>query len=225
MTRRPPRVVLFDVDGTLIDSNDAHAHAWVDALEEFGFDVPFERVRPLVGMGGDRVIRGLTGVAHNEDHGRAIGERRGEIFTTRYLPTLKPFPRARELVLRVRAAGLRAVVATSSRAEDLRALLAVARVEELFESAATASDAAHSKPAPAIVRAAVQQSGHRAEQCIMIGDTPYDVEAATAARVPIVALRCGGWSDSELDGSLAIYNDPAQLLSKFADSPLGSGEG
>lgn len=225
MSRRPPRVVIFDVDGTLIDSNEAHARAWVDALEEFGFDIPFERVRPLIGMGGDKLIRGLAGLAHNEDPGRAIGERRGEIFRARYLGTLMPFPRARELVQRVRSAGLRAVVATSSQAEDLRALLAVARVEDLFGSTATASDAANSKPDPDIVRAAVQQSGHRAEQCVMIGDTPYDVEAATAAGVPIVALRCGGWSDSELDGAAAIYDDPAQLLNDFEDSPLGTGEG
>lgn len=216
------RVVLLDIDGTLIDSNDAHARAWVDSLAEFGYVVPFERVRPLVGMGGDKILPELVGLDPESPEAQRLSERRGEIFRTRELPHLQATRGARDLLVRLRADGYELSVATSAKADDVRATLEQALVADLIQTATSSDDAAHSKPDPDIVRAALGQSGHPASHAVMLGDTPYDIEAATRARVRIVALRCGGWwSDEALRGAVAIYDDPGALLASYDDSIFG----
>src|SRR5687767_3039800 len=107
------KTVLLDVDGTLIDSTDEHAYAWVDAGREFGYEIEFGRVRRMIGMGGDKVLPELTGLTEDSAEGKRILERRGEIFRTQYAPTLQPFAGARELLLRMRDDGYQLVVATS----------------------------------------------------------------------------------------------------------------
>lgn len=219
---RARRVVLLDIDGTLIDSNDAHARAWVDSLGEFGYVVPFERVRPLVGMGGDKILPELVGLDPESTEAKHMAERRGEIFRTRELPHLQATRGARDLLLRLRADGYELSVATSAKADDVRATLEQALVADLIQTTTSSDDAEHSKPDPDIVRAALRQSGRPASHAVMLGDTPYDIEAATRARVRIVALRCGGWwSDKALRGAVAIYDDPAALLASYDDSIFG----
>jgi HAD superfamily hydrolase (TIGR01509 family) len=215
-----PRAVILDVDGTLIDTNDAHAHAWVDVCNEFGFPVAFGHVREMIGMGGDRVLPALTGLAEDSEAGTEMKTRRGKLFRERYLPSCRPFPRARELLERLRDDGMRLVVATSASADDLAALLKAAGVADLIEDAASSADAEASKPAPDIVEAALANAGVPAEQALMLGDTPYDVKAANRAGVRCVALRCGGWDDAALNGAVAIYEDAADLLEHYDDSPF-----
>lgn len=211
--------MIFDVDGTLVDSNDAHASAWLDALKEFGFsEVGYESVRRMIGMGGDKILPDLTGLAENDERGQKLLERRKQIFLREYLPQLKPFPMARELVERIKSGGMLAVVASSANKRELRQLLRIARVNELMEAVTSSDDADESKPDPDIVQAAVAKSGLDAAQLIMVGDTPYDVEAAKGAGVPIIAVRCGGWDDRDLTGALAVYDDPADILSNFDTS-------
>lgn len=214
------RAVLLDVDGTLIDSNDAHARAWVDVGDEFGHPIEFGQVRWLIGMGGDRVLPQLTGLEEESEEGQRMKERRGEIFREKYLPRLKAFGGARELLERLRDDGVKLVVATSASEKDLHALLKQAELDDLIENATNADDAESSKPAPDIVRSALAKSGAAAHECVMIGDTPYDVKAAQRAGVKIIGLRCGGWTDSELRGAVSVYADPADLLAHYADSPL-----
>ena len=220
----PPRGVILDIDGTLIDSNDAHARAWVDAVNESGRDpITFVRVRPLIGMGGDKVLPALTGLTKDEPEGKRLSERSGEIFRSRYLPEIRAFPRVRELLQRMRDAGLTIVVATSSSKENVKGLLDTAGVRDLIEESTSASDAEESKPDPDIVEAAAKSSGHRASELVMLGDTPYDVEAATRAGVSIIAVRCGGWwADDAFEGAIAIYDDPAALLEQYDRSPLSA---
>jgi HAD superfamily hydrolase (TIGR01509 family) len=215
-----PRAVILDVDGTLIDTNDAHAHAWVDVCNEFGHPVAFGRVRELIGMGGDRVLPALTGLSEDSPIGQEMKERRGKTFRERYLPSCRAFPRARELLERMRGDGMRLVVATSASAEDMAALLKAAGVADLIEAKASSSDAESSKPAPDIVEAALEQAGCPASEAIMLGDTPYDVKAANRAGVRCVALRSGGWDDSALAGAIAIYQDTADLLARYDTSPF-----
>jgi HAD superfamily hydrolase (TIGR01509 family) len=214
------RAVLLDVDGTLIDSNDAHARAWVDVGEETGHPIRFDEVRWLVGMGGDRVLPRLTGLAEDSAEGAHILERRGEIFRERYLPKLRAFPGTHELLERLRADGRRLVVATSASEDDLSPLLRQAGIEQLIDSAANSDDADTSKPAPDIVEAALDHAGASAADVVMLGDTPYDVKAAQRAGVRIIALRCGGWTDAELRGAAEIYQDPADLLARYRESLL-----
>ena len=215
-----PRAVILDVDGTLIDTNDAHAHAWVDVCNDFGYPVAFGRVRELIGMGGDRVLPALTGLSEESEVGQEMKERRGKVFRERYLPSCRPFPCARELLQRMQADGLRLAVATSASADDMAALLKAAGVDDLIEARTSSSDAENSKPAPDIVEAALKRAGVGAAEAVMLGDTPYDVKAATRAGVRSVALRSGGWDDDALAGAAAIYQDTADLLAHYDESPF-----
>lgn len=209
------RGVILDVDGTLIDSNDAHARAWSDAGDRLGYDIPFDKVRPLIGMGGDRVMPILVGVESDSEEGQKLSEARGEIFKRRYLPEIQPFPRVRELLERLRDDGFDLVVASSSSADDLEDLLEAAGVLDLIRSATSADDADESKPAPDIVEEAIARANVDRQNLVMIGDTPYDVEAARRARVPLLAVRCGGWDDPDLEGAAGVFDDPADLLDHY----------
>jgi HAD superfamily hydrolase (TIGR01509 family) len=213
--------VIFDVDGTLVDSNDAHAQSWVDTFANAGYDVPFDVVRPLIGMGGDKLLPRTIGVKNDSAEGKKLSKQRGEIFREKYLPKLKALPGSRALVERVRSEGLKPIVATSAKDSELKGLLKAAEVEDLMEERATASDAKKSKPDPDIVEAAIEQSDIPADKLVMLGDTPYDIEAATRAEVRIIAFRSGGWSDQELKGAAEIYDGPADLLAHFDTSLIG----
>jgi HAD superfamily hydrolase (TIGR01509 family) len=213
--------VIFDIDGTLVDSNDAHAKSWVDTFAEAGYDVPFDAVRPLIGMGADKLLPKTIGIQHDTPEAKKLIKRRSEIFRERYLPRLRPLEGSRDLVLRVRSNGLKAIVATSAKDEELKGLLKAAQVEDLMQERATASDAKRSKPDPDIVQAAIEESDTDAENLVMIGDTPYDIEAATKARVRPIAFRSGGWTDEDLKGAVEIYDGPADLLAHYDSSLIG----
>ncbi|HEU4457111.1 MAG TPA: HAD family hydrolase [Longimicrobium sp.] len=218
------RAAILDIDGTLIDTNDAHAHAWVDVCAEFDIQVPFGRIRPLIGMGGDKVLPRLTGEEEDSERGKEIKERRGEIFRERYLPSCRPFPQARELLQRMRDQGLTLVVATSASRDDMGALLKTIGVEDLIEARTSSSDAEASKPEPDIVEAALEKAGCAPNEAVMLGDTPYDIESAGRAGVACIALRCGGWwKDDDFRDAAAIFDDPADLLQHYRESPLGHG--
>ena len=220
MNERRIRGVLLDVDGTLIDSNDAHAASWADTFREFGFDVAFDRVRPMIGMGGDKLLPQLTGLDHESDAARRLFERRKEIFNAGYLPTLRAFPGAHELLARFKRDDLALIVATSAKKQELNELLEQAELEELIDRKTSSSDADRSKPDPDIIQAALDRGHLRAEEAILLGDTPYDVEAATHAGVATVALRSGGWPDRALSNAVAIYDDVQHLLREYERSPF-----
>lgn len=215
--------VLLDIDGTLLDSNDAHAQAWSDALREAGLEIGSETVRPLIGMGSDKLLPKLTGIDADSEEGKRLVERSKAIFAKEYLPLVNPFPSARELLERMRDDGVKLIVATSASGDELHGLLAALGAEWLVDDMTSSSDARRSKPDPDIVRVAVDKAGVGPAQCVMIGDTPYDVEAATRSRVRIVAVRCGGHGDDELRGAVEIYDDPKALLSRYDDSVIGRG--
>ncbi len=217
------RAVILDVDGTLIDSNAAHAQAYVDAGKELGYAIDFEKVRRLIGMGGDKLLPRAVGLQEDSEEGSRITERKKEIFRERYLPTLKPTPGARQLLHRLRDDGVKLVVATSAKKDEMKGLVEQAGIADLIQDATSASDAEESKPDPDIVQAALDQADFPTEQVVMIGDTPYDVEAATRAGVRIIGVRTGGWGDEDLRGALAVYEDPADLLEHYDESPLGRG--
>lgn len=215
------RAILLDVDGTLIDSNDAHAQAWVDTGAEFGYEIDYERVRWLIGMGGDKVLPELTGLEEESAEGKKILDRRGVVFRDKYLPQLRAFPHARELLVRLRDDGYKLVVATSASEDDLKALLEQGGFDDIIDRATTSDDAEESKPAPDIVQAALKKAKVTADAALMLGDTPYDIGAARRAGVDIIAVRCGGWEDEELHGAVAVYDDVADLLTNYSSSPLG----
>jgi HAD superfamily hydrolase (TIGR01509 family) len=213
--------VIFDIDGTLVDSNDAHARSWVDTFTEAGYEVSFEVVRPLIGMGADKLLPKTIGIKHDSEEAKKLVKRRSEIFREKYLPHLRSLEGSRALVLRVRSDGLKPIVATSAKDEELKGLLKAAEVADLMEEKATASDAKRSKPDPDIVEAAIEESGIAPKNLVMIGDTPYDIEAAARAKIRTIAFRSGGWPDEALKGAAEIYDGPADLLSRYDSSLLG----
>jgi HAD superfamily hydrolase (TIGR01509 family) len=218
------RGIILDIDGTLVDSNDAHARAWVEALAEFDIHITFDQVRCLIGMGGDKLLPKVSGISEETPEGQAISRRRGEIFKARYLPEIKAFPRTRELLLRMRDDGLKLVVASSAKEDELKPLLEIAGAADLVEEKTSSDDADNSKPDPDIVKAALAGASFSAGEAVMLGDTPYDVEAATRAGVRVIAFRSGGWDDAGLKGAMAVYDGPADLLVHYDQSPLGRGQ-
>jgi HAD superfamily hydrolase (TIGR01509 family) len=215
--------VLFDIDGTLVDSNDAHAEAWVKAFAEAGHTIPFAEIRRRIGKGGDKLMPEVSGLNEESPEGRRISKRRGEIFASEFVPRLQPFRDAARLVAALKARGLTAVAASSAKKDELKSLLTIAGADTLLDAATSSDDAEESKPDPDILHAALQRARARPEQAMMIGDTPYDVEAAQRAGVPVIAFRCGGWSDVDLKGAEAIYDGPWDLLARLDDSPLANG--
>ena len=215
------RGVLVDVDGTLVLSNEAHARSWSEALAEHGYRVSPTEIVGLVGMGGDRVLPVLVpGLDDEHEPGRTISRRRREIFLERHAPDLEAAPGARALLQRFRDDGLLVVVGSSATQEELTTLLDIAQVADLVEETTSTDDAESSKPAPDIVQAALTRAGLDAADALMLGDTGYDIESAGRAGVRLVAVRCGGWSDDALDGALAVYDDPADVLAHYDASPF-----
>ena len=220
MSKKEHLTVLFDVDGTLVDSNDAHAHAWVAAFAERGVRVAFADVRRCIGMGGDKLMPAVSGIEEHSTHGTAISKRRGDIFKREFLPTLTPFKDAGRLVAEVKRRGHTAVAASSAKAAELQPLLAIAGAASLMDAATSSDDADESKPEPDIIHAALARARGSRAYAILIGDTPYDIEAARRAGIAAIGFRCGGWRDEDLEGAIAIYDGPWDLCTRLDDSPL-----
>ena len=223
----PVRGVLLDVDGTLVDSNDAHALAWHEAFAEAGLDGgSVAEIRRLVGMGGDKVLPEAVELSEDSPKGKRVAERRSQIFKERYLPHLRATRGAAELVGALEARGLRVGVATSAMPDELREMLRQTGVpERIADAAASIEDAEASKPDPDIVVAAVRRIDLPAGSVVLVGDTPYDVTAAGRAGVRVIGLRSGGWTDEELDGAIAVFEDPADLIAHLDATPLAPSNG
>jgi HAD superfamily hydrolase (TIGR01509 family) len=207
--------VIFDVDGTLIDSNAAHAETWAQALTEHGLRRDASDVRPLIGMGSDKLLPAIAGLDEESPVGRAVAQRKKELFAER-LPQLHATRGARTLVESLKGRQMSIVIATSANEDEMDALLQQAGVADLIPRRTSSDDAEHSKPDPDIVLAALRRAGSPPDATVMIGDTPYDVEAAARAGIDTIALRSGGhWSRSDLAGAIAVFYDPADLLAEW----------
>ena len=221
MTSPTRKAVLIDVDGTLLDSNDAHANAWVEVLTRAGYDAPYDRIRSLIGKGGDKLLEEAVGVDEDSDEGERLSEERVAVVRDRFLKSLRPTTGARALLERLRDDGVQLIVATSATGEELRGLLKQADVADLIDASSTSQDADASKPDPDIVVAALRKAGVDAKDAVMLGDTPYDIESARKAGVDTIVFRCGGfWDDAALGDAVAIYDDPGSLLNALEGSPL-----
>ena len=212
--------VLFDVDGTLVDSNDAHAEAWVKAFAEAGLDIEVHRIRRLIGKGGDKLMPEVSGIAEDSPQGKPIAERRKAIFKAECLPHLRPFAGAAELVAALKERDFTVVAASSAKKAELQPLLQVAGADWLMDALTSSDDAEESKPDPDIIQAALARVRAQPSEAVMIGDTPYDIEAAGRAGVQTIAFRCGGWDDESLAGAIAIYDGPWELVARLEASPL-----
>jgi HAD superfamily hydrolase (TIGR01509 family) len=213
-------VILLDVDGTLVDSNDLHAESWRVVLEQFGHRVTFDKLRGMIGMGSDKLLPAAIGLSPDDARGAEIVEARGELFMRDYLPRVTALPGARALIELLLERGHRLVVATSANERELDGLLARGNLTDLLTVRTTSDDAAASKPEPDIVQAALRKAGASPQQAFMIGDTPYDLQAATRAGVRFVGVRSGGYDEQALRGAVAVYRDPAALCEAYDESAL-----
>jgi HAD superfamily hydrolase (TIGR01509 family) len=214
------KAVFFDIDGTLIDSNEAHTQAWMQTLQRHGHPTSYDRIRSLIGKGSDKVFAELLGIAADSVLAKQITKDRTQLLLSSFIPNLAPTSGARLLVQHMRSENLRLVIASSS-GEELPALLAQADLRDLLDTAVSSDEAKESKPDGDIIEVALKKAGVQPGEALMIGDTPYDIAAAKAAGVKCIALRCGGyWDDAALSEAAAIFDDPATLLHHWAHSPL-----
>jgi HAD superfamily hydrolase (TIGR01549 family) len=218
------QAVIFDVDGTIVDSVDLHAEAWRVAFEKFGKTFPFHEIRRQIGKGSDQLLPVFLSEQELDQFGEDLDEYRSEIFKKEFLPRVQAFPKVRDLFQRIKEDGKQIVLASSAKADELDTYKKIARIDDLIESETSSDDADRSKPHPDIFQAALARLKDVApEDAVVIGDTPYDAQAASKANLITIGLLCGGWSEEELRraGCVAIYLDAEDLLLQY-DSQFGS---
>jgi phosphoglycolate phosphatase-like HAD superfamily hydrolase len=217
--------VIFDVDGTLIDTVDYHAKAWLWTFARHGHDIPFEDIRAQIGKGGDQLMPVFLPPDEIEHIGKTLSEERDTFFKDEYLPLVHAFPMVRELFERIKADGKRIDLASSAKDDEQKRYEQIARIDDLIEESTSSEDAARSKPEPDIFEAAMARLGNiDPSHAIVIGDTPWDAEAAGKAGLKTIGVLCGGFPESDLReaGCVAIYANPADLLARYDDSPLAN---
>jgi membrane protein len=216
------KAVLFDIDGTLVDSNDYHVRAWEQAFETVGASFDAQVIHDQIGKGTDMLVPTLMPEAGKAEQER-LGEAQGDAFKSQFLERVKPFRDAHNLLVRVHEAGQRIVLASSASKEELDHYVGLLDVRDIVADMTTADDVANTKPAPDIFATALKKIAPLgADEVIVVGDTPYDVEAAAKCGIAAVALRSGKFTDDVLRdaGAVAIYDDVAELLAEYETSPL-----
>ncbi len=214
------RGVLFDVDGTLVDTTYLHAVCWWQAMRQAGFDVAMARIHRAVGMGGEHLVHEVAG-------NRAV-ERLDELKASHdalyaaYWPALRVLPGARELVRHCHDAGLVTVLASSAGSPEIGVLTELLDLDDAVDAVTSSADADSSKPDPDIVLVALEKARLKPENAIFVGDAVWDVHASAKAGLRCVGLESGGTSAAELieAGAVRTYRDAADLLAGFAGSPL-----
>lgn len=214
-----PQAILFDLDGTLVDSNQFHVLAWGEVLHHAGHDFRFRELHDQVGKGADNYVRALVPDI-DEDEAEALGEAHGKLFKGQYLHRVEPFPDARALLERCRVEGLRVFFASSASTAEVEHYLGLLDARDLVEGWTSADDVARSKPCPDIFEAALGKAGVEPTEALVVGDTPYDIAAARAAGIGTLAVRSGLFEDDKLTGAIAIYDNVAAVLAGFDESPL-----
>ncbi|MDX6695989.1 MAG: hypothetical protein QOF02_3592 [Blastocatellia bacterium] len=215
------KAVIFDIDGTLVDSVDLHAQAWKETFKQYGKDIPYQQVRHQIGKGGDQLMPVFFSHEELDEFGKEMEEYRSKIFKRDYLPRVRAFPEVRELFLKIKADGKRLALASSAQEDELKTYKKLAQIEDLVEEEASADDAEKSKPHPDIFAAALKRLGDvTPAEAIVVGDTPYDAEAAGKIRLRTIGVLSGGFPESELDaaGCMAIFQDPADLLAHYEET-------
>ncbi|MDQ4491260.1 HAD family hydrolase [Sinomonas sp. ASV486] len=216
------RGVLFDVDGTLVDSTYFHTLAWWYGFRRLGHDVRMNEIHRLVGMGGQKIVERLLGPGRDSSQDTQILDTHGAVFST-FWPHLRPFDGARGLLERCKAQELTVVLASSARQQDLEVLRSVIGADGLIDAATSSADAEESKPAPDILIAALEAGGLEASEVLFVGDAVWDVQAAAALDIPTVGLASGGYSEAELRdaGAVEVFPAPRELLEGFKESVIG----
>jgi HAD superfamily hydrolase (TIGR01509 family) len=219
----PLTAVIFDVDGTLVDSVDLHAECWRQALARFGKKVAFEAVRSQIGKGGDQLLPVFLDRKELKSFGKELEEYRTAQWKSEYLGQVRAFPMVRELVERLLEDGKKIALASSAKADELAIYEQIARIDDLVPATTSADDAKKSKPHPDVFQAALAKLGKpdRA-RVLVVGDTPWDADGAARAGLRSIGVLCGGFAPEDLvsAGCIDLYWDPEDLLAHYDVSPL-----
>jgi HAD superfamily hydrolase (TIGR01509 family) len=214
---------LFDVDGTLADTNYLHAVTWWEAFLQVGHEVPMVRIHHAIGMGSGRLLDELLPEDRDRDGDEAIATAHESLYAT-YWPKLRPLPGAADLLRACKNRGLRVVLASSASARELEVLRKVLDADDAIDEATSSDDVEESKPAADLVQVALERAGVPASRAVFVGDTVWDVEACRKASVRCIALLSGGIGRDELEraGAAEIYDGPDDLLARAVRAPAGS---
>ena len=206
-----------------MDSNALHIEAWDKAFRHFGKEIPVEDLHRHIGKGGDQYLPVFLDEKEMRDFSKDLESYRTQLYKEEYLPRVKCFSKVRELFERIKDDGKRILLASSGKGNELEIYQKTARIEDLVDGVTTSDDAEKSKPHPDIFEAALQSlDGVPASAAVVVGDTPYDIEAAAKAGLRTIGVLCGGFSEEDLRraGAIAIYRDPADLLEQYESSPI-----
>ncbi|MCJ2082198.1 HAD family hydrolase [Methylobacterium sp. J-090] len=217
------KAVIFDIDGTLLDSVDLHAQAWVEAFAHFGIETEQAKVRSQIGKGGDQLLPVFVDRDRVAREGKAMEAYRSDLFKRNFLEKVRPFPGVRPLFERIRAAGQTIALASSGKADEVAHYKELLGIADLVSVTTTSDDAERSKPFPDIFASALAKLAPlNAWESIVVGDTAYDVRAAAKASLPTIGVLCGGVTEAELRaaGCVAIASDPQDLCDRYGESPL-----
>ncbi len=221
------KAVIFDMDGTLLDSVDLHAQAWEEAFKHFGYNFPFDKIRSQIGKGGDQLLPVFLSEEEQKEKSKDLTEYRSQLFKDKYLSQVKPFPRVRELFEKVIEHRQKTALASSAKGDELKTFERIANIEDLLDAETSSADAKRSKPHPDIFEAALDRLGGdvQPDNVVVVGDSPHDAEAAGKLGLRTVGLLCGGFPEKDLReaGCIAIFQDPESLWKQYDESPLAPG--
>jgi HAD superfamily hydrolase (TIGR01549 family) len=220
----PADALLFDIDGTLVDSVDLHARAWQEALEHFGKRIPYQAIRSQIGKGGDQLMKEFLSPQELEEREEEIDKYRTDLFKRKYFKDVRAFPRVRELFQEILRRKIPLALASSAKGDELEHYKKLAGIDDLVKTETSSDDAERSKPHPDIFEVALKRLGGkpRKDRVYVIGDSPWDAIAAGRLGVRAIGVLCGGFPEADLRkaGCVALYRDPADLLSRLEESPI-----
>ena len=216
------RGILFDVDGTLIDSSYIHTISWWGAFRQHGYDIPMASIHHFVGMGGDRLVDSLLPDDRDKSLDSEVMASHAALYASHW-PALRRFDGARELLAQCHAAGLAVALASSARNQDLQVMKSILDADAYIDGATSANDAEESKPAPDILVAALEAISVDAADAVFVGDAVWDMKAAAALGIPSIGVTCGGISAAELRdaGAVEVFEGPRDLLENLKTSAAG----
>ena len=212
------KAIIFDLDGTLVDSVDYHTEAWVKAFQKYGYDFSFAQLRKQIGKGSEFIIGELLDSEEAEKLESDIAGYRKKYYQDNLLEKVQPFPQVKELFAKIKADGLKIVLASSARRETIEYYKKLLEIEDLIDGATSTDDVDKSKPEPDIFIAAREKLDRFAtEEIMVVGDSPYDAIAAKKAALPTIGVLCGGFEAETLiqAGCIAVYQDPADLIDNY----------
>jgi HAD superfamily hydrolase (TIGR01509 family) len=209
------QAILFDIDGTLVDSNDLHARCWIEAFEHFGKRIEWDVIRHQIGKGGDLLVPDLLSAREMRSFGEKLKKFRSELYKKKYMHSVKPFPRVTERMREIHDRGVKLALASSSNPDEVEYYTGLLDAGDVIETSTSKKDARMSKPSPEIFEAALEQAGSDPEFTLVVGDTPYDILAAHRGALPVAAVLCGGFERELLTKAEFLFDDVEELVRKI----------